>query len=110
MNAGKGNAVQVLGVTHLYTAQVKTHHGRIVANGSQDITLAQFCTVTPIGAFPGDAIERIILVSHHITLLLQGLQPLSQQLGSGLHFLFLIPTGSHQYGYTYYIYIRLHLL
>ena len=83
VNTREGHAVQILGITHLDTAQVETHDGRIVA--------ADILHVAAVGlVFPRQAIERIVLMAHHITSLLQGLQTLGQLLGNGflLHFLF----------------------
>ena len=99
--AGKRHAVKVLVVTQLDAAQVEAHHGRIVA--------ARVLHVAAVSlVLPRQAIERIVLMTHHVTLLLQGLQSLGQQVSSGLLFLFLT-TGCHHHGYAYEcIYYLLH--
>ena len=66
MDSGEGNAVQVLSVAHLDAAQVKAHHGGIVATGLLRVAAPKFRLRGICDARPVDAIERIILMSHHI--------------------------------------------
>ena len=61
-HTGERYTVKILLVVHLDTAEFKAHHGRPVAADIQDITA--ICLV-----FPGETIERIILMTEHITLL-----------------------------------------
>ena len=61
-HTGEGYTVKILRIAHLDTTEFKAHHGRPVAADIQDITA--ICLV-----FPGETIERIILMTEHITLL-----------------------------------------
>ena len=54
--------VEILQVAHFYTADVKTHNGRIVANKFLGVR-------TTVLIFPGESIEWVILVSEHVSLL-----------------------------------------
>ena len=63
---GKRHAIKILRIVHLNAAEVETHHGRIVAT--------DILHITAIGLIlPRQAIERIVLMAHHISLLLQSL-------------------------------------
>ena len=61
-HTGKRHTVEILLVAHLDTADFKTHHGGPVAANIQDIT-------TILLILPGETIERIVLMTEHITLL-----------------------------------------
>ena len=77
VDTGKWYAVEVLVVTHLDTSQIESHHGRIVTNGQLHVALTVFVS-------PTDAIERIILMSGHITFLIEGVHTLLQLLSQRL--------------------------
>ena len=88
VDTGEGHTVKVLLVTHLDATQFKAHDSRIVAYGQLHIALAIF-----VG--PADTIERIVLVSGHVTLLLNGIQTFFQQLSYCLVRLTLLGCASH---------------
>ena len=98
---GEGHTVQILGVTHLDTTQFEAHHCGPVTTGILHITGVSLI-------FPCQAIERIVLMTKHITFLLQRLQTLHQLLTLCLLYDSFLSTGCHHRGYTYYIYILLH--
>ena len=82
--AGKGHAVQVLLIAHLYATQLKTHHRRVITHGQFHITLT-------ILVSPANAVERIILMPGHVTFLLQTRQSVGQLRRSRLFQLFQQP-------------------
>ena len=61
-HTGERNTVEVLLIAHLDTTEFKAHHGGPVAADIQDITAVSL-------VFPGETIERIVLMTEHITLL-----------------------------------------
>ena len=99
VDTGKWYAVEVLVVTHLDTSQIESHHGRIVTNGQLHVALTVFVS-------PTDTIERIILMTRHITLLLEGVHTLLQLLSQRLLLLnfLLCRTAHHRNGGDGYCY------
>ena len=93
-HAGKGHAVQILGVAHLDAAQVEAHHGRIVATNIFHVARIR-------SILPGESIHRVVLMAIHDALLLQCLQPVYQLFTLCLLCYGLLTTGCHHQGYTY---------
>ena len=83
-HASKRHAVQVLLVAHLNAAQFKSHHSRPVATG--------ILHVAAVGhVIPCQPIERIVLMSKHITIVTQSVQSHNQLVSHrSLHARFLL--------------------
>ena len=86
----KRHTVQVFLVAHLNAAKFKTHHGWPVATNILDITAVRLI-------IPCQAIERIVLMTEHITLLTEGIQSFEQLLGYGFLYLSLLSCGAGYY-------------
>ena len=89
---GKGHAVEALHVAHLNTAELETHHGRIVAASILHITRI-------ILIFPGQSVERIVLMTEHDTFLAERVESLHQLLSLRLFRFSLLLCGAGGYSY-----------
>ena len=72
-HTGEGHAVEVLGIAHLDAAELKAHHSGPVA--TDVLHIAGILVVVP-----GQTIERIVLMTEHISLITKRVEALHQLL------------------------------
>ena len=71
---GEGHTVEIFGIAHLYSTEVETHDRGIVARDGEDIAFVGI-------PFPCHAIHGSILMTRHISFLVDGVESLVKLFG-----------------------------